>query len=106
MKKVGRNSPCPCGSGKKYKRCCLDKEKKIDLNITPVTKTDKLSNIAILDHSNNIENLDEWSNNSIELIREGKLKKAEALTVKLLEEFSELHDGWERMAMIYEIPMS
>ena len=22
--KVGRNDPCPCGSGKKYKRCCLD----------------------------------------------------------------------------------
>ena len=22
-KKVGRNEPCPCGSGKKYKRCCL-----------------------------------------------------------------------------------
>ena len=20
--KVGRNAPCPCGSGKKYKRCC------------------------------------------------------------------------------------
>jgi preprotein translocase subunit SecA len=20
--KVGRNEPCPCGSGKKYKRCC------------------------------------------------------------------------------------
>lgn len=20
--KIGRNSPCPCGSGKKYKRCC------------------------------------------------------------------------------------
>ncbi|HSL84651.1 MAG TPA: SEC-C metal-binding domain-containing protein [Thermoanaerobaculia bacterium] len=20
---VGRNAPCPCGSGKKYKRCCL-----------------------------------------------------------------------------------
>jgi hypothetical protein len=23
--KVGRNDPCPCGSGKKYKRCCLTK---------------------------------------------------------------------------------
>jgi uncharacterized protein len=23
--KVGRNSPCPCGSGKKYKHCCLRK---------------------------------------------------------------------------------
>ena len=22
--KVGRNDPCPCGSGKKYKKCCLD----------------------------------------------------------------------------------
>ncbi len=23
LKKIGRNSPCPCGSGKKYKNCCL-----------------------------------------------------------------------------------
>ncbi|RLG15347.1 MAG: hypothetical protein DRN71_01585 [Candidatus Nanohalarchaeota archaeon] len=23
---VGRNDPCPCGSGKKYKKCCLNKE--------------------------------------------------------------------------------
>ncbi|EBS5636356.1 YecA family protein, partial [Salmonella enterica subsp. enterica serovar Oranienburg] len=21
--KVGRNDPCPCGSGKKFKQCCL-----------------------------------------------------------------------------------
>lgn len=25
--KVGRNDPCPCGSGKKYKNCCMKKEK-------------------------------------------------------------------------------
>jgi len=24
---VGRNDPCPCGSGKKYKRCCEGKGK-------------------------------------------------------------------------------
>jgi hypothetical protein len=24
--KIGRNDPCPCGSGKKYKRCCLPKD--------------------------------------------------------------------------------
>ncbi len=23
--KIGRNQPCPCGSGKKYKRCCMNK---------------------------------------------------------------------------------
>lgn len=26
--KVGRNDPCPCGSGKKYKSCCWGKETK------------------------------------------------------------------------------
>lgn len=25
-KAIGRNDPCPCGSGKKYKKCCLRKE--------------------------------------------------------------------------------
>ena len=24
-KKIGRNEPCPCESGKKYKKCCLRK---------------------------------------------------------------------------------
>ena len=24
--KVGPNDPCPCGSGKKYKKCCRDKD--------------------------------------------------------------------------------
>jgi uncharacterized protein len=28
--KVGRNEPCPCGSGKKYKRCCGDPTKSIN----------------------------------------------------------------------------
>lgn len=27
--KVGRNEPCPCGSGKKYKNCCLKTEKAV-----------------------------------------------------------------------------
>ena len=25
-RKVGRNDPCPCGSGKKFKSCCMNKE--------------------------------------------------------------------------------
>jgi hypothetical protein len=24
--KIGRNEPCPCGSGEKYKRCCEGKK--------------------------------------------------------------------------------
>jgi hypothetical protein len=30
--KVGRNAPCPCGSGKKYKKCCLVKIKNMPSN--------------------------------------------------------------------------
>jgi len=26
MVKIGRNDPCPCGSGQKYKRCCLPRD--------------------------------------------------------------------------------
>lgn len=26
QKTVGRNDPCPCGSGKKYKKCCMNKD--------------------------------------------------------------------------------
>jgi uncharacterized protein len=25
FRKIGRNEPCPCGSGKKHKKCCLDR---------------------------------------------------------------------------------
>jgi len=25
---IGRNEQCPCGSGKKYKRCCLEGDEK------------------------------------------------------------------------------
>ncbi len=28
VEKVGRNAPCPCGSGIKYKKCCLNKEQR------------------------------------------------------------------------------
>ncbi|HEY2538476.1 MAG TPA: SEC-C metal-binding domain-containing protein [Stellaceae bacterium] len=25
LRAVGRNDPCPCGSGKKFKNCCIDR---------------------------------------------------------------------------------
>ena len=32
--KIGRNDPCPCGSGKKYKKCCMQSivDQQIDSN--------------------------------------------------------------------------
>lgn len=31
-KKVGRNDPCPCGSGKKFKKCCEERLSKKKFN--------------------------------------------------------------------------
>ena len=31
--KVGPNDPCPCGSGKKYKKCCMQKDKEKEMEI-------------------------------------------------------------------------
>lgn len=33
--RAGRNDPCPCGSGKKYKRCCLGKPLKVGQGNAP-----------------------------------------------------------------------
>jgi len=38
-RKVGRNDPCPCGSGKKYKKCCLKSS-------TPIGFSDNQSDIS------------------------------------------------------------
>lgn len=36
MAKIGRNDPCPCGSGRKYKRCCLGKQQPTGTGLTEV----------------------------------------------------------------------
>ncbi len=38
MAKIGRNDACPCGSGLKYKRCCLGKQQSISSNLTEAQK--------------------------------------------------------------------
>jgi len=46
LAEVKRNSPCPCGSGKKYKQCCLhisDIFPSMDLNLTWALLLDKMS---------------------------------------------------------------
>jgi tetratricopeptide (TPR) repeat protein len=43
MSQVGRNDPCPCGSGKKYKKCCLP----VDLNLADaIDETHKTRAVA------------------------------------------------------------
>lgn len=38
MGKIGRNEACPCGSGRKFKRCCLGKQQSVSSNLTEAQK--------------------------------------------------------------------
>ena len=44
--KIGRNQPCPCGSGKKYKRCCLLTNKQSSTSVLPFTQGTDFSHIS------------------------------------------------------------
>ena len=48
------------------------------------------------------DRLDHDSNQVVALIREGRLDDAEAAGLQLLKDYPEVHDGFERLAMVYE----
>lgn len=57
-KKIGRNDPCPCGSGKKYKNCHLGK---------PLEQTSKLKFKAkLLSQPKAVDLMDRTFGNAIE----------------------------------------
>lgn len=56
MVKIGRNDLCPCGSGKKYKKCCIDKD---------VLTIMKNSNQSIFSHLLTYEEIDAMSTDEI-----------------------------------------
>ena len=58
MMKIGRNAPCPCGSGRKYKHCCLKKV------VAPTTEPALESH----DHVNETESPFEYINDTAERI--------------------------------------
>lgn len=84
MKKIGRNEPCPCGSGKKYKKCCI--------NVPSLTKG---GNFVYTD-------LDNLSNKIPELIDQLKFNEAEELCKQLRTQYPEQIDGLHRSAELYE----
>lgn len=93
MAQVGRNQPCPCGSGKKYKRCCLARDE------ARASETRRALTAAVWDED---DDLDTASNAVVDLIRAGRLDEAEAAARDLLIRYPEVVDGLERLGMVFE----
>jgi tetratricopeptide (TPR) repeat protein len=95
MTKIGRNDACPCGSGKKYKRCCLAKDEEAEgatLLFNPFGFRDDCS-----------DELANASNAALALIDAGKLDEAEQAAHELLKRFPGAHDGYARLGLVYEV---
>ena len=76
MSKLSRNAPCPCGSGKTYKKCCLLREQ---VSATRQAPSDIFKQV----HAQ-MEELDNLSNSVIDLIQAGKLDESSGpLQVKI-----------------------
>ena len=88
MEKVGRNDTCPCGSGEKYKKCCLNNPQK--------------SSQSEPDYTDDITVFIELSNSINDLLERRDFKKAQAVCRQLLNEYPEQIEGISRFAQVYE----
>ena len=106
MAKTGRNEPCPCGSGKKYKQCCLAKDEAAARAARPAQPAApparRPSLASYFQVSDDADQLTMASNGVVELIRGGNLDAAEQAAHDLLARFPEVHDGYDRLGMVCE----
>ena len=94
--KIKRNEPCPCGSGKKYKKCCLIK----DEEQASIRRKEVDQNLLALEEE--VRQLDDLSNSVLDLIEMGKFEEAEEVCQKLEDEYPDQVDAFERRASLYE----
>jgi TolA-binding protein len=116
MANTGRNDPCPCGSGKKYKRCCLDKDEaaerealaaRVTRPISPGQRSSEIlaemrEALGAISVDEDEDELTAASNAAVDLVNAGKLDEAEKAARDLLERFPEVHDGYDRLGMVYQ----
>lgn len=108
MAKVGRNDPCPCGSGKKYKRCCSEQDRVKSESNRLLAK--EASMVALRDAVRAMANeaqseVDETAglaDEVLELIDAGRFDEAEEISRKLEADFpDEPTLGIEHLAQVY-----
>ena len=115
MAKPGRNDPCPCGSGNKYKKCCLAKEEAAQREELAKVEARRAESAAahrqhlqearaamVAGFAAEDDELTVASNAAVDLVRAGKLDEAEQAARDLLVRFPEVHDGYDRLGMVYE----
>ena len=106
MAKIGRNDLCHCGSGKKYKKCCIARDEAAALTERPARPAAVPARRPSLasyfqEHDENDE-LTAASNAVVDMVQAGNLDAAEQAAHDLLARFPDVHDGYDRLGMVCE----
>jgi tetratricopeptide (TPR) repeat protein len=115
MAKPGRNDPCHCGSGKKYKKCSQPKEEaaeheelaKDQLRREEARRVEQRRAreefFASLERDSEEDpELIKASNAALDLVEQGRFEEAETAARDLIERYPDTHDGWDRLGMMHE----
>lgn len=101
MAKIGRNDPCPCGSGKKNKRCCLlTSAVSIAETATPPAVGSPRPFHEFCDCC--IERLDDRADEVLDVLLAGRVDEAEALCHAFIRDFPGQAEGLDLLSMIFE----
>jgi hypothetical protein len=101
MAKIGRNDACPCGSGKKYKRCCLTAQvANPDAVTTAANIADPVVDDDICDCC--LEDLEQRADRALDLILDGHVDDAEAMAHDLMRDFPREVEGIDLLSMVSE----
>jgi tetratricopeptide (TPR) repeat protein len=103
MAKIGRNDPCPCNSGKKYKKCCMaaDEAAARAARAAPLAAA-PAHRPSLASYVQEHDELTEASNAVVDMVQAGNLDAAEQAAHELLARFPDVHDGYDRLGMVYE----
>ncbi len=103
MAKIGRNDPCPCGSGNKHKRCCLAARPS---NPAPVATA---MTVAATAHPVEddlcdccFDELNERADRALDLLIAGRVEDAEAMAHDLMRDFPREVEGTDLLSMVSE----
>ena len=106
MPKIGRNEACPCGSGKKYKRCCWQGENSVSTPRPPSALAGLMKVLRVVAESPGFDDDDdlfmELTNGVIELVHAKRLDEAQQMCERLRDEFPECVDWLDRSAIVAE----
>lgn len=105
MTKVGRNNLCPCGSGKKYKRCCMAQDEATAREAREARAS--AASAAVSPLSAHLcedcnHDLDDAANAVFALIEAKQFDEAERGAHDVLARFPNVHDGYECLGRLHQ----